>query len=1063
MSIPRFFIDRPIFAAVISIVIILVGGLAYFTLPIAQYPEVAPPTIVVTAVYPGANASTVAETVATPIEQEINGVEDMLYMSSQATNDGRMQLTITFKLGTNLDKAQVLVQNRVAIAEPKLPEEVRRLGVTTNKSSPDILMVVHMLSPKETYDQLYISNYALLQVRDVLARLDGVGNITLFGAREYSMRVWLDPDRLAGLDLTAADVVRSLQAQNIQVAAGTLGQPPLPKGAAAFQLTVNAQGRLIKPEEFEEIIIKTGVDARFTRLRDVATVELGAQDYITNSYLNNQPAVAMVLFQRPGSNALATSKSVRATMERLAQNFPKDLEYSIVYDPTEFVAESVNEVVHTIYEAVALVVIVIVIFLQSWRASIIPLCAIPVSLIGTFAVMQVFGFSLNNLTLFGLVLAIGIVVDDAIVVVENVERNIEKGLAPREATRVAMDEVGSAIVAISLVLAAVFIPTAFLPGISGQFYRQFALTIAAATLISMVNSLTLSPALAAILLKEKNKHGGPLARAGSILFGWFFKLFNKSFDFTMSFYAGTIRRLLRVSVIVLFVYAGLIAATYFMFRQVPTGFVPQQDQGYLIVAIQLPDSASLERTDAVVKRVATLCRETPGIRNAVQFAGFSGATRANAPNAAAIFAGLQPFEKRVHDGLTANKIQMDVQRRVGAIEDASVFVLNPPPVPGIGTAGGFRMQIQDRSGRGYEMLQAVTDEVVARGMQEPGLQNVFTMYRANTPQMFADIDRTRAQMLNVPVENIFDTLRIYLGSTYVNDFNFLGRTFQVRAQADAPFRIAAEDIMNLRTRSASGAMVPLGSVMDIRPSTGPDRVTRYNLYPAAALDGNSLPGVSSGQALDSMERVAQQVLPRGFDYEWTDLAYQQRAAGNTALFIFPLSVLFVFLVLAALYESWSLPFAIILIVPMCLLSAITGVWGRGMDNNVLTQIGFIVLVALATKNAILIVEFAKAREDSGEPRFEATVEGSRLRLRPILMTSFAFILGVVPLLIATGPASEMRQAIGTAVFYGMLGVTFFGLFLTPVFYYVIRKFARKTPAQAAKTVAEKPATPETTT
>jgi len=1056
MNISRFFIDRPIFAVVISIVIMLVGGLAYFNLPVAQYPEVAPPTIVVSAVYPGANAATVAETVSTPLEQEINGVEDMLYMSSQSTNDGRMQLTITFALGTDLDKAQVLVQNRVAIAEPRLPEEVRRLGVTTAKSSPDILMVVHMLSPDETYDQLYISNYALLQIRDVLARLDGVGTITMFGAREYSMRVWLDPDRLAGLDLTASDVVRALQAQNVQVAAGILGQPPVPEGRAAFQLTVNTQGRLIQPEEFEEIIIKTGKDARFTRLRDVAKVELGAQDYVTNSYLNNQPAVAMVIFQRPGSNALATSERVRETMDELAGNFPKGLTYSIVYDPTEFVAESVTEVVHTIYEAVALVVIVIVVFLQSWRASIIPLCAIPVSLIGTFAVMQGFGFSLNNLTLFGLVLAIGIVVDDAIVVVENVERNIEKGLEPREASRVAMDEVGSAIVAISLVLTAVFIPTAFMPGISGQFYRQFALTIAVATLISMVNSLTLSPALAALLLKSRHAKSSSLSRAGTVLFGWFFRLFNKSFDLTTSLYAGSVRRLLRVSVLVLIVYGGLIAATFFMFRQVPTGFVPQQDQGYLIVAIQLPDSASLERTDKFVKQVADICRETPGIRNAVQFAGFSGATRANSPNAAAIFTGLHSFEERVHAGLGANEIQMDLQQRVSAIEGAFVLVLNPPPVPGIGTAGGFRMQIEDRSGRGYEMLQAVTDELAARASQEPGLVGVFTAFRANTPQLYADIDRTRAQMLNVPVDNVFETLRIYLGSTYVNDFNYLGRVFQVRAQADAPFRIAAEDVMNLRTRSASGAMVPLGSVMDMQPSTGPDRVTRYNLYPSAALDGNSLPGVSSGQALAAMERLAEEVLPQGFGYEWTDLAYQQRAAGNSALFIFPLSVLFVFLVLAALYESWSLPFAIILIVPMCLLSAITGVWARGLDNNVLTQIGFIVLVALATKNAILIVEFAKAREDGGESRLQATVEGARLRLRPILMTSFAFILGVVPLLIATGPAAEMRQAIGTAVFYGMLGVTFFGLFLTPVFYYVIRGLVRKAPAPASVAAEAKP-------
>ncbi len=1058
MNIPRFFIDRPIFAFVISIVVVLVGGIAYLGLPVAQYPEVAPPTIVVTAVYPGANAATVAETVATPIEQEVNGVEDMLYMQSNCTTDGRMQLTITFRLGTDLDKAQVLVQNRVAIAETRLPEEVRRLGVTTAKSSPDILMVVHMLSPDDSLDQLYISNYALLQVRDVLARIPGVGSINMFGAREYSMRVWLDPDKLAAIDLTAPDVVRALQAQNVQVAAGTLGQPPIPAGSAAFQLTVNAQGRLIQPEQFEEIIIKTGADARFTRLRDVAYVELGAQDYVTNSYLNNQAAVALVIFQRPGSNALATSEAVRETMAGLSESFPEGLAFDIVYDPTEFVAESIHEVYKTIYEAVVLVVLVIVIFLQSWRASIIPLFAIPVSLVGTFAVMQALGFSLNNLTLFGLVLAIGIVVDDAIVVVENVQRNIEKGLQPREAARVAMDEVGGAIVAISLVLTSVFVPTAFISGITGQFYRQFAITIACATLISMVNSLTLSPALAAILLKPEGASHSPAARLGAALFGWFFRLFNWGFDRSTSLYAGAVARLLRVSVIVLIVYVALLGATYSMFGRVPVGFVPEQDQGYLIVSIQLPDSASLERTDEIVKQVSEICRETPGIRNAVAFAGFSGASRTNAPNAAAIFTGLDPFEERVEHGLGAVQIIQDLQHRVGAIKGAFIFVLNPPPVPGIGTSGGFQMQLQDRSGRGYAMLQSATDELVGRANAEPGLVAVFSTFRANTPQLYADIDRTRAQMLDVPVESVFETLRIYLGSAYVNDFNFLGRTFQVRAQADAPFRLEIDDVMNLRTRSATGAMVPLGSVLGIRPAAGPDLVTRYNLYPSATVNGSTLPGVSSGQGLAAMERLAGDVLPHGFGFEWTGLAYEQKTAGNTATIVFPLSVLFVFLVLAALYESWSLPLAIILIVPMCLLSAISGVWLRGLDNNILTQIGFVVLVALASKNAILIVEFAKAQEDEGKSRFDATVEGSRLRLRPILMTSFAFILGVVPLLIATGPAAEMRRSLGTAVFYGMLGVTFFGIFLTPVFYYVIRWIAglrRRPNADAAGTkVAE---------
>lgn len=1044
MNLPKFFIDRPRFAIVLSLVAMIVGALSYLGLPVAQFPDVAPPTIVVTASYPGANAATIAETVATPIEQEVNGVEGMLYMSSQSTGDGQMQLTVTFATGTDLDRAQVLVQNRVSVAEPRLPEEVRRLGITTNKSSPDLLLVVHLVSPDDSRDQLYISNYAFLQIRDVISRIDGVGQVQFFGAREYSMRVWLDPDRMASFSLTTQDVVAALREQNVQIAAGTLGQPPVPEGQA-FQVTINAQGRFADAEQFSNVVVKTGEDGRLLRVRDIARVELGAREYATNSYLDGDPAVAMVVFQRPGSNALDTAESVLQTMDELSQDFPDGLEHTVVYNPTKFIEDSVNAVIHTLFEAVVLVVLVIVVFLQSWRAAIIPLAAIPVSLIGTFAIMAPLGFSLNNLSLFGLVLAIGIVVDDAIVVVENVQRNIEEGLEPREATRKAMDEVAGPIIAMSLVLVAVFIPTAFISGITGQFYRQFALTIAGATVISMISSLTLSPALCAILLKKEASDRGIIGKVWWFLTGWFFWLFNKAFDAGSSLYASAVRRLVRLSVVALVVYVALLGGTGYMFNKVPAGFVPEQDQGYLIVAIQLPEGASLERTDRVVQQVSQIALDTPGIRNAVAFAGFSGATRTNSPSAAAVFTAFEPFEER--GGLTAFDILPDLQVRLGDVRDAAIIVLNPPAIRGIGTGGGFRMQVQDRGGRGYEMLQAATGELVNAARGDPRLAGAFSTFRADTPQLFADIDRTKAQMLDVPVENVFQTLSVYLGSSYVNDFNLLGRTYRVTAQGDAEFRLTPEDVMRLRTRNTNGDMVPLGSVISLESVTGPDRVQRHNLYPAASLDGRANVGISSGQALDIMDQLAADVLPRGMNYEWTDLAYQQQLAGNTAIYVFPLAVLFVFLLLAAQYESWSLPLAIILIVPMCLLCAILGVWLRGMDNNILTQIGFVVLVALATKNAILIVEFAKVQEDSGKNRFDAVVEACRLRLRPILMTAFAFILGVVPLLIASGPASEMRQALGTAVFSGMLGVTLFGLLLTPVFYVVIRGIvSRKRPA-----------------
>jgi multidrug efflux pump len=1062
----------------------------------------------------------IAETVATPLEQEINGVEDMLYMASQSTNDGQMSLTITFRLGTNLDKAQVLVQNRVAIAEPRLPETVRRLGITTQKSSPDLLLVVHLLSPDNRYDQAYIGNYALIQLRDVLARLDGVGNITLFGLREYSMRVWLDPSKLASLNMTSSDAVQALREQNVQVAAGVIGQPPVPSGNA-FQLSVSTQGRLIQPEQFADIIIKTGENGRITRLRDIARVELGARDYSANSYLDGKPAMAIAVFQRPGSNALATAQGVRKTMAELSQQFPQGLEYRIVYDPTVFVQESVNAVVHTLIEAFILVFIVVLIFLQDWRATLLPMIDVPVSLIGTFAVMAALGFSLNNLTLFGLVLAIGIVVDDAIVVVENISRWMAMGLPPREATLKAMAEITGPVIAITLVLSSVFIPTAFIPGISGQFYRQFALTIAASTIISAVNALTMAPARAIQLIRphteEHDETREALPRFGVVLLGgylayrfllpllapqlglpelaesahphaeqvasplllwtlrvavcllggvigWFlsplinrllrrfFRGFNWFFNRTTHAYGRLVGMVLRLSIVALVVYVGLLGFTYREFTTVPTGFIPAQDKGYLIVNVQLPDAASLERTDAVIQRVTDIVLQSPGVGNAVAFAGFSAATRANSSNAGAVFTTLKPFEERTPHGLSGPRIAQDLRRRLADIQEASIAVFAPPPVRGLGTAGGFKLEVQDRSGLGLRALQDATDQLAAAGRKHPGLVGVFTPFRANTPQLYAEVDRTKAKMLDVPLDNVFETLQTYLGSTYVNDFNMFGRTYQVTAQAAGPFRSEPNDIMRLKTRNASGQMVPLGSLVKVRQTTGPDRVVRYNMFPAAEINGDTAPGFSSGQSLTAMEQLAKQTLPRGMGFEWTELAYQQSTVGNVALVVFPLCVLLVFLLLSALYENWSLPLAVILIVPMCLLCSIIGVSLRGLDNNILTQIGFVVLVGLACKNAILIVEFARAAQEEGQDRFSAVIEACRVRLRPILMTSFAFVLGVVPLMLAQGPGAEMRQALGTSVFSGMVGVTFFGLLLTPVFYVVIRWFTER--RQQAKPVPQ---------
>ena len=1040
MKFSHFFIDRPIFAMALSAVIVLAGAVAYFTLPVAQYPDIAPPTVQIQASYPGADPATLAETVATPIEEQVNGVENMLYMSSQMTSNGSVTITVTFSLGTNIDTAQVLVQNRVSIAMPRLPQEVQQLGVTTQKQSPNLVMVVHLLSPDNTYGQDYVSNYALIQVKDPLSRLYGVGNVQIFGERDYSMRVWLDPNRMYARGLTVTDIVSAIQSQNVQVAAGQLGAPPAPKGTA-FTLTINTLGRLITPDQFKQIIVKQGSNGQLVFLADVAQVELGAQDYSMTSSLDGKPAVALGIFQLPGSNALATTKGVRERMKELSASFPPGLEYRIVYDPTQFVKQSVDAVYHTLFEAVILVLIVVLIFLQTWRATVITLLAVPVSTIGTFAVMAGLGFSLNNLSLFGLVLAIGIVVDDAIVVVENVERNIEEGLEPKAATRKAMDEVGGAVVAIAIVLSAVFIPTAFVGGITGQFYRQFALTIAVSTLISAFNSLTLSPALAALLLKEKGAKKDFFAKALDFVLGWFFRGFNRAFGAATTGYSRIVSRLLRLAAVVLIIYLGLLFLTGLGFQVVPGGFIPTQDQGYLIILAQLPDGASLQRTEEVLEEVSSIVRKVPGVEHTVEIGGFSGLDSTTRSSACTVFATLQPFEERQNaPARSGTAILGAIRRQVNQIPDAIVLAFPPPPVQGIGNAGGFKLQIEDHRSAGLAALYSATSAVIARASQQPELTGFFTSYRYNVPQIYLDIDRKKAQALNVPVNSVFSTLQTYLGSSYVNDFNYLGRVYQVNAQAQPQSRDTLGNIRQLYTRNNSGAMVPLGTLLSAREIVGPDKVMHYNLFPSADISGTTLPGVSSGQAIQIMDKICRETLPPQFGFEWTELSLQQILAGNSAVYIFPLCVLFVFLVLSALYESWALPVSIILIVPMCLLAAITGVFLRQMDNNIFTQIGFVVLVGLACKNAILIVEFAKDEMSRGQDRFTAAAEAARLRLRPILMTSFAFTLGVLPLVIAKGPGAEMRQALGTAVFSGMIGVTLFGIFLTPVFFSVIMKF-----------------------
>jgi hydrophobe/amphiphile efflux-1 (HAE1) family protein len=1047
MKIAHFFIDRPVFAIVLSVVTIIAGAISITSLPISQYPEIAPPTVTIAANYPGANSETVAQTVATPIEEQVNGVENMLYLSSQSTNTGSVTITVTFKVGTNLDVAQVQVQNRVAIAQPQLPQEVQQLGITIKKASPDITVAVAVYSPDESRDTLFMSNYVTLQIRDQIARLSGVGDITIFGVRDYAMRLWLDPDQLAARNMTPGDVVSAVREQNVQVAAGTVGGPPLPPGTAQFQYAVTAQGRLTQPDQFSALVVKVGEDGRITRLGDVGRVQLGAADYTTSNVYNGHPAVGLAVFQLPGTNAIQTANAIYDEMKVLKERFPTGMDYAVAHDTTTFVRESMRDVVHTLFIAVGLVALVVLVFLQSWRAALVPILAIPVSLVGTFAVMWLVGFSMNTLSLFGLVLAIGIVVDDAIVVVENVQRWLEQGLSPRDATYRAMDEVTPAVIAIAFGLSAVFIPVAFVSGITGQFYRQFALTIAFSTLLSAFNSLTLSPALAALLLRPHSAKQDWLSRGLDTALGWFFRLFNRGFGASNRAYERALRHVVRYAAVTLVVYGGLVYLGYLGFRHVPTAFIPNQDQGYLMVNVQLPDAASLDRTQEVMRQLMAISQKTPGIQDAFSVAGFSILSRASSSAAGLVFMHLTPFNQRAGKAdMTAQAIQQRLQQAYSRVEGGMAMVLLPPAVRGIGTAGGFKIMIEDRSGtQSPQQIQAVTRRAIDAAQKRPELSKaMFTTFRSSVPQLYANIDRVKAKQQNVAVTDVFNTLQVYLGGLYINDFNYLGRTWHVMAQADAPFRARASDVATLKTRNATGQMVPLGAVMDLKDITGPDRLQRYDLYASAEINGDAAPGYSSGQSLAAMEEVANDTLPREYGWEWTEMAFQEKAAGNSALYIFPLCVLFVWLTHSAEYESFALSTAIILIVPMCLLCGIAGVWVRHMDNNIFTQIGFVVLAGISVKNAVLIVEFAKQQQEHNPdmPASEAAIKAADLRLRPILMTSFAFIFGVIPLILATGAGAEMRQSLGTVVFYGMLGVTFFGVFLTPVFYTVIRKLTR---------------------
>ncbi|PWC78451.1 multidrug efflux RND transporter permease subunit [Azospirillum sp. TSH64] len=1040
MNISKFFIDRPIFAGVLSVALFLAGAIAVFRLPISEYPEVVPPSVVVRAQFPGANPKVIAETVASPLEEQINGVEGMLYMQSQANSDGNLALTVTFKLGTDPDKAQQLVQNRVAQAMPRLPSDVQRLGVATVKSSPTLTMVVHLLSPNDRYDMTYLRNYAVLNVKDRLTRISGVGEVQVWGAGDYAMRVWLDPGKVAQRGMTATDVVNAIREQNVQVAAGVIGaSPSLPD--VPMQLSINARGRLKTADEFGDIVLKTGDEGGVTRLRDVARVELAAAQYGLRSLLDNKPAVALGITQTPDANALAISDEVRKVMAELKGDMPDGVDYSIVYDPTQFVRSSIEAVIHTLLEAVALVVLVVIVFLQTWRASIIPLLAVPISIVGTFSLLLAFGFSINALSLFGMVLAIGIVVDDAIVVVENVERNIASGLSARDATIRAMQEVSGPIIAIALTLVAVFVPLAAMTGLTGEFYKQFAMTIAISTVISAFNSLTLSPALAAVLLRGHDEPQDWLTRAMNRVFGGFFRLFNRVFHRASEGYGRGVGGVVRRKGVMLAVYALLIGATVLLGRSVPSGFVPMQDKEYLISFAQLPNGASLDRTEAVIREMTDIALKRPGVQSAVAFPGLSVNGFTNSSSAGIVFVTLKPFAERKDPSLSAGAIAMDLQQRYAGLKEAFVAIFPPPPVMGLGQLGGFKMQLEDRGNLGYEALSEAVNAFVKRAAQTPELGPTFSAYQINVPQLDVDLDRVKAKQLGVNVADVFDTMQIYLGSLYVNDFNAFGRVYQVRVQADAPFRDTADDIGLLKTRNAAGTMVPLSSLVTVQPGYGPEMVVRYNGFTAADVNGGPAPGFSSGQAEAAAERIAAEVLPRGVKLEWTDLTYQKILVGNAGLWVFPISVLLVFLVLAAQYESLTLPLAILLIVPMSVLSALFGVWLTGGDNNIFTQIGFMVLVGLSAKNAILIVEFARELEHEGRSVVQAAIEASRLRLRPILMTSIAFIMGVVPLVTSSGAGAEMRHAMGVAVFAGMIGVTLFGLVLTPVFYVLLRKLA----------------------
>ena len=1053
MNISARFVDRPIFAGVLSIIVFIAGVISIFSLPVSEYPAVVPPSVIVQTQFPGANPKVIAETVSAPLEEQINGVENMAYMSSQATTDGVMRLIVTFKIGTNVERAETQVQSRVQRALPRLPEEVRRIGVTTIKSSPNITMVVHLLSPNGTYDDVYLRNYALLNVKDRLSRLPGMGDAVIFGSGDYAMRVWLNPQKLAQRGITSGDVVAAIREQNVQVAAGIVGAPP--DTTAPFQLSVSAPGRLSTEHEFGEIIVKASRSGGVTLLRDVARIELGANQYALRSLLNNKLAIGLGIFEAPNSNALQLSTDVRAVMEEVKKDFPPDMDYTIVYDTTKFVRDSIKAVIMTLIEAVVLVAVVVIVFLQTWRASIIPLLAVPVSIVGTFAVLLAFGFSINTLSLFGLVLAIGIVVDDAIVVVENVERNIATGLKPREATIQAMKEVSGPIVAIALVLCAVFVPIALVPGLTGQFYRQFALTIAISTVISAVNSLTLSPALAAVLLKPHDAPTDKATRVMNAALSGFFKRFNRLFDRCSHGYQRGVAAILSRKAVTMGVYLALCVATIFVFKQVPAGFVPSQDKQYLVGFAQLPDAASLERTDAVIRRMSDIVKSVPGVKESVAFPGLSINGFTNASNAGVVFYTLDDFDKRKSAELSGAMITNEVNKRLGAIQDAFIMVFPPPAVNGLGAIGGFKLFVEDRGNVGYDELYQAIMALQMKAWQAPELAGVFSSYQINVPQLFADVDRTKAKQLGVPLSSIHETLQTNLGSIYVNDFNRFGRTFQVVAQADAPFRNGAEDISQLTVRSSDGDMVRLSSLVRVSDSYGPDRVQRYNGYLAADINGAAAPGVSSGQAQAIMARLAAETLPKGVSYEWTELAYQQILAGHTIVYVFPLCVLLVFLALAAHYESWTLPAAVILIVPMSMLCALLGVWWTKGDNNIFTQVALFVLVGLSAKNAILIVEFARELELRGKNTVEAALEACRLRLRPILMTSVAFIMGVVPLVFSVGAGAEMRRAMGVAVFSGMLGVTLFGLFLTPVFYVLVRQLAERFRPRRISGAAEK--------